>query len=625
MVEDQRFKNKGIQELLRNIAAAYELTNQNRFRIIAYQRAADTVEHLSRELKDIWQEGKLGKVPTFGETLTASLDEYFRTGTSKHFEATLSKIPSQVFTLMKVPSIGPKKAYKLVTILKLEKSQNILADVLEAARKHSIASIPSFGEKSEADITEAIERYQKSEQKEERMPLPIAGNLANEVIEYLKLNQYVKELDVLGSLRRQVSTIGDVDIAVRASDAHSEEIVAHFIKFPGAIHVDNVGSQKASIFVGNNRRVDLRVQSPETYGSMLQYFTGSKQHNIKLREFALKKGLSLSEYGMKKIDRHSGKNEVSYPESKASDSGLEMKKHSDQNDKSSLIKFNSEERFYNYLGLDYIPPELREGTNEIEQSKKKTLPSLVELKHIRGDLHIHSSYDLRPSHDLGQNTYAEILENATNLGYEYVGFADHNPKVSGLTEAETVEILKKRHHHIHSTLENITTKTKYFIGLEVDIMPDGNIAFPEKAVDYLDYLIVSVHSAFSQGMEEMTKRVLKALSFPKVKILGHPTGRLLNKREGFELNWAKVFEFVKKNNIALEINAFPQRLDLPDSLVREGHQYGVQYSIDTDSHAIDHMTLMQYGVSVARRGWSTKDDIVNTKEYNEFKKWLLKI
>lgn len=342
--------------------------------------------------------------------------------------------------------------------------------------------------------------------------------------------------------------------------------------------------------------MDLRIESSEGYGAMLQYFTGSKAHNIKLREYALDRGYSLSEWGIKKTSRTS----------------------------TEIMRYNTEEEFYKFLGLPLIPPEIREGTNEIDVALKGRLPNLIKLTDIKGDLHIHSSYDLKPSHDKGANSFNELVDKAKELKYEYIGFSEHNPKQSGLTKLEVIDIMKKRKEHIDTLFHSRSASVMlpYFIGLEVDILPSGEIALPEKAIDYVDYLIVSVHSSFTQEKAAMTKRVKTALLYPKVRIFGHPTGRLINKREGIDLNWDEIFEVAKKRNIALEINASADRLDLPDSLVREGLGHGLRFVVDTDAHAAQQMDTMKYGVSVARRGWLEKKDVVNSAPHAEFKKWL---
>lgn len=594
-----RFVNKEIAELLRSIAAAYELKNENRFRIIAYDKAADTVEHMTRELHDIWQEGGLAglqKVQGIGPTISSHLDELFSKGESKHFATVMKDIPASVFVLMRVPGIGPKRAFKLVKELGFVNPDRVLRDVVHAAKLGKIATLETFGEKSQSEILKSITLHQTSAGKSERMPLPYAHALAEEVEEHLRKVPGVKRIDFLGSLRRRVATIGDIDVAVGVEDKKQiEAVIDHFTKFKRAIRVDNKGERKSSIIVSPNIRIDLRVQDLETYGSMLQYFTGSKNHNIKLREFALKKKLSLNEYGIKDLKI--------------------------QNSKLNIHEFRDEESFYKFLGLPYIDPEIREGTDEIQRALKGTLPHLVQRKDIKGDLHIHSSYNASTSHDLGANTVEEIVQKAKSLGYEYVGFSDHNPSTSNNTEKEIVELLKKRKQHIDTSLKHI--KFPYFIGLEVDIDPNGKLAIPEEATEYLDYVIVSVHSAFRQEKVEATRRVMKALSSPKVKIFGHPTGRMLGRRDGLEYDWDEIFAYVKAHHIAIEVNSGPERLDLPETLVRVAVDQGVKLIVDTDAHHVDWMDGMEYGISVARRGWAQKGDIMNTRNLKDFKEWLL--
>ncbi len=587
------YSNETVVELLRSIAAAYELKNENRFKIVAYEQAADSIEHLSREIRDVWQDDKLDEVPGLGPSIRASLDEYFKTGKVKHFQQILKDIPPAVFPLMNVPSIGPKKAFKLVTALKLKNPTTVFTELLQAALAGKIEHLPTFGKKSQNEIISSLQIYEKHKKREKRMPLPVAFSLAEKFIDYLKQQPHIVRVDALGSLRRMVSTIGDIDLAAGVSGGILKDVVDHFTAYKDKIKIDNAGDNKASIIVVPNIRVDLRVQDIKNYGPMLQYFTGSKSHNIKLREYALKKGYSLSEHGIKKLK------------------GTQK-----------TIQFETEEKFYEFLGLPYIPPEIREGTNEVDLALKHKLPHLVELPDIKGDLHTHSSYDLKPSHDTGKDSYVDLLQEAKKYHYEYLGFTDHNPKLSDLTQEETVSILKKRKHFIEDHCTKVSG-VHYFIGLETDILPTGKLAFPEKALEYIDFLIVSVHSSFGMDVSSMTKRVLTALSHPKVKILGHPTGRLLGKRSGFELKWAKLYDFVAEHDIALEINSWTDRLDLPDSLVREAKDKGVKFVVDTDSHAKEQMNNMKYGVSVARRGWLTKHDIINTRGYHDFKDWIL--
>jgi len=598
--------NLEIAALLRNIAAAYQILGENRFKIIAYERAADSIEHLSSDIKDLWDDGKLDDIPGVGETLKKHLDDLIRTGKVSHFDQVLRKVPQSVFPLLLVPGIGPKRAYMLVSALHLDNAGTVVADLKKMALAHKVAILPGFGEKSETDILENIKTYEGGQIKENRMDLPSADAIAVEIITHLKQISEVQHVHPLGSLRRQVSTIGDIDIAV--STTKPEKVIDHFLKYPYKKLIER-GSTGASVLLHNGRQVDVRVQRPQAYGAMLQYFTGSKNHNIKLRAYALNKGLSLSEHGIKNV-------------------------------KTDTVRtYETEDAFYHALGLTCIPPEMREDKGEIEkaglelQGTSKGLPTLVNASDIQGDLHIHSDYDLEPSHDLGRNTVHEYLDVALKNNYEYIGFSDHNPSFGNHTEKQIIAIMKDRKAYYEqqydSWIQNVFNKNEVnkrvhmFLMCEVDIQPDGNLALPTEAFAYVDAVIASIHSSFTQDKSTMTKRILTALQkHPKVRMFGHPTARLLGKREGINFDWNEIFSVCASKDIALEINAHPMRLDTPDSVVYDAIRRGIRFCINTDSHATDQMELIKYGVSVARRGWATSNDILNTMEYNRFNKWL---
>lgn len=617
--------NLEIAQLFRKVSAAYQILDENRFKIIAYDRAADSIEHLTSDAKDLWDDGKLGDIPGIGEGISHYLDELFRTGKVKHFDSLFHKVPRAVFPLLLIPGIGPKKAYRLVKELKIKDDEDDVVGELEFwAKSHKIAPIEGFGEKSEADILSAIATYKRGQIKENRMELAVADDIAQEVITHIKKGGHVDRVDVLGSLRRQVSTIGDIDIAVATTKP--EAVIKHFVLYPHQELVEE-GPRGATLLLHNGCQVDVRVQDPKSYGAMLQYFTGSKNHNIRLRSFALDRGLSLNEYGIKAVGK------------RIQNSEFRIKNY---NKKQNIYEFENEERFYKAIGLPYIPPELREDKGEVEaalrqaQGKLFGLPKLVEISDIKGDLHIHTNYNLEPSHDLGADPLGNYLTKAVELGYEYIGLSDHNPSLSKHNTKQIVDIMKRRKEKyaqlfsswtksVHSSLPRGHRGVQMFIMCEVDILPDGKLALPDGAFHYVDAVIVSIHSSFTQGKEITTERVVHALtSHPKVRIFGHPTGRLILKREGVELDWNEIFSVCKTQDIALEINAYPQRLDLPDSIVYDGVKEGVRLCIDTDSHATTQMDVMKYGVGVARRGWAKKSDIVNTMEYNEFKKWLIR-
>lgn len=584
--------NGEISELLRSVAAAYQLKNQpqNKFKIIAYQRAADAIEHASSELKDLWDDKKLDQIPGVGPSIAEHLSEIFETGKSKHFEEVMKGLPPAMFELMEIPGIGAKRAYRLTTELKVDSIAS-LEKAIEAGR---IAELEGFGEDSQAEIAKSIKDF-KSRDNVTRHLLPYAQELATEIIAWMKKSKDVERIEPLGSLRRQAATIGDLDFAVATTKP--AEVLQHFADYPNKSRVLEKGVRTSSIILPAGIQVDMMVETPDAYGALLQHFTGSKHHNIALRNLALKKGLSLSDYGIKKVGEE------------------------------KYRKIKDEETFYKTLGMDWIPPEMREDTGEIDAALAHKLPDLVELKDIKGDLQIHSDYDIETSHDLGESSMEEIVKRAGELGYEYVAFTEHNPSKSKHTAQEIVDILKKKREkvdHINDSLSKSVKSSvkKVFNSLEIDILPDGKLPVPREGLETLDFALVSIHSSFRQPRPEMTKRVLDALAQPRVKIFAHPTGRKINYREGAEIDWDQVFDYALKNKKWIEINADPGRLDLPDILVREAVKLGIKMTFGTDSHHKDGMTNMRFGVSVARRGWATANDIVNTRTLAEFEKLL---
>ncbi len=566
-MRSEKHTNLQIAELLRDVAASYQFKDQNKykFQIIAYQRAADSVEHATSELKDLWDDGKLSDVPGIGPSIAQHLDEIFKTGKSKHFEEIMSGIPEKAFKLMELPGIGIKTAMK---------------HLKESPKK---------------EVDKLLKEVEAKQSKNKRHLLPYAAMVAKEVIDWMLKDQNIVRIDPLGSLRRQAATVGDIDISVATTKPL--EALEHFTKYPKVQKIIEKGTHSSSIVVPGDIQVDLMVQPIESYGSLLQHFTGSKMHNIALRELALKKGLSLNEYGISKVG------------------------------KTEKVKFKNEKDFYKYLGLDYIEPELREDTGEIEAAKEHKLPKLIEIKDIKSDLQIHSSFDIETSHDLGQSSMEEIIKKGNELGYEYLAFTEHNPSQKGHTEIDIVEILKRKREKIDQlnyslSKSNTNSVQRVFNSLEIDILPNGNLPVPDSGMDTLDFALVSIHSSFDQNRADMTKRVLSALSHPKVKVFAHPTARKINEREGIELNWPEIFDFCLKNNKWLEIDTDPARLDLPDSLVHEAVKLGVKMTMGTDAHHFDGMNNMAIGISVARRGWCEKKDIINTLNLENFEGML---
>ncbi|MGH7246440.1 MAG: hypothetical protein ACREGI_05930 [Candidatus Levyibacteriota bacterium] len=588
--------NHEIAQLFREVEAAYSIKDEKkyRFQIIAYQKAADAIDNLTAQIKDLYNEQKLETISGVGPSIRSHLEELMKTGEVKRFAWVLQDIPKAIFPLLAIPGFGPKKAYKLVDAFGLKNPDTVIDDIEKLAKDGKIASLETFGEKSQSDILRAISEFRDQKGKTKRMLLPFAAELADQIVSYLKKSSDVKGAYPLGSLRRKKETVGDVDIAVATENPTA--VIDYFTKYPYKDRIIEKGPATSSLLTSGGQQVDLMTQPVKGFGALLQHFTGSKNHNVHLRDYALKKGMSLSERGIKTKDK---------------------------NGKETLQQFSTEEAFYNALGMDFIPPELREDSGEIELALSHSLPKLIKLTDIKADFHIHSSYPIEPSHDLGQNTMQEMLDEGKSLGYSYMGFSEHNPSVSKHNKNEVYAILERRKEKIEQL--KLSNKNIRIINLlEIDILANGELAIDNKAFSYLDAGIVSVHSSFGMDTRTMTKRVLQGLSHPKAKILAHPTGRLINQRPGYSLDWEKIFAFCKEHNKALEINSWPTRLDLPDSLIKQAKEQHVKMVIDTDSHATNQMTLMKYGIWWARRGWVEKSDILNTLEYNDFTTWLSK-
>ncbi len=585
--------NLEIAKLLKNVATAYTIKNEKKFRfqIIAYLKASETIAGLNGELSEYYKEGKLESLPGIGPTIQGHLIELFKKKSVKHFEWVFKGVPKSIFVLTDIPSFGPKKAFRLVTFFKLNNPKTVIDELEKVAKKGKIANLEGFGEKSQEDILRAIAEFREGKGKTTRMVLPYAFEIAQKVMDYLEKNPLIERVEALGSLRRRAPTIGDIDFAVATKDP--KKVIEYFTNYPYKDRVIEKGDVSASILVSGGKQIDLLIQPSQAFGSLLQHFTGSKNHNVHLREYALKKGLSLSEYGIKNLK---SKNQ-------------------------RLQTYSSEEDFYKALGLSWIDPELREDLGEIQAAIKNKLPKIVNIEDIKGDFHIHSSFPIEPSHDLGKDSMEDMLEKAGQLNYEYLGFSEHNPSTSKHTNKEIYDLLKKRDQKIEQ-LKSDNNNVRIFKLLEVDILPNGDLAIDDKSLNLLDGAIVSIHSVFNMDRTKMTERVLKGLSHKKAKILAHPTGRLLNNRYGYDLDFEKIFDFCKKHNKALEINSWPQRLDLPDPLIKQAVEQKVKLVIDSDSHAVSQMDLQKYGVFMARRGWAAPSDIINAMSYNEVKDWF---
>ncbi len=578
-MEPTKLSNSAIARMLREIAAAYEIKGENRFKTRAYDTAADSVEHATSEVKDLWEEGRLGDLPGVGESISSHLNEYFLTGKVKHFKEVKKGLPPGMFAIFGLEGVGPKRAYRLAKELKVQ----TIEDLHQAVREGKIERMEGFGHRSQELILKAIEAR---EQHKDRILLPIAISIAERLIEQIIRLPGVVRADPLGSLRRMVSTVGDIDIGIATTKP--QEVIKSFTSLPDVARVVGAGGAKATVVLKTGRQVDIRVHDPQSYGALLQYFTGSKVHNIHTRKIANERGLSLSEYGVKKYE--GGKIVGEY------------------------LPTQTEEEFYQLLSLPWIPPELREDTGEIEAAQRGDLPDLVEPEDVGGEVHVHTL------HSDGEETTKDMIEEAIGLGRRYVGISDHAPSVAtrGFSEAKS-EILRRK-KEIETLRKKFSGKIEVFFGAEVNIDAQAKMALPDELLKLYEYTIGSIHTSFDQSKNEITSRLLTALENPYVNLLGHPTGRLLGEREAYEVDWEKIFSAAEKYHKPLEINAYPSRLDLTDDLVRTARGRGIRFVINTDSHRFEHYRNLRFGVAVARRGWCEKADVLNTSSASDFAK-----
>lgn len=571
--------NSEIAQVFRQVAAVYQLAGKDLFHVRAYENAAQSIESFTTPLKEIWQEGKLDEVPGIGESFTKYLDELFRTGRVKHFEKLMNKAPAGMYPLLEIPGVGPKTAWKLSKGLGLGRAKTAIAKLSAAFKAGKIGKLlsPKMATKLQNALlrTPGISR---------RMLLLPAEQIAEDVSRYLNDSEYVLRTEVLGSVRRRVPTIGDIDIAVASHNP--EEVVTHLAQFPHLRRLISAGEKMFTFEHTSGRQIDVKISRPESWGDMLVHYTGSKLHNIQLRTLALDQKKSISEFG---IEYHGKK-----------------------------ITHETEAELYRELGIPWIAPELREGGGEIEIAARGKLPNLVELGQIKGDLHVHSNLVFPSSHDMGEGSVAELVEKAATLGYSYLGLSDHGPKHQDFSAQERFLAVKKRSEQIEKIVSDLKSKHKkvprVFIGLEVDILADGALSLEDEALLLLDFVIVSIHAQFELNESQQTQRILKALTHPKVAVLGHPTGRQLLSREEIRCDWRQVFTVCAQEKKILEINASINRLDLPYPLIRLAGEMGCKFVINTDAHKVSDMDLMRFGVDTARKGWASADMVVNTKK-----------
>lgn len=583
--------NKDIINEFTKAVAVLQVIDKKPFRVRAYQKAIETVENLDEEVSQIAKKQDLSDLPGIGKELAQKMTDLFNTGQSKGLQKLYDQVPSGMFSLLDIPGLGAKRAYQLATTFDLQNESTSTEEVKKLATLGKLQDLPGFGPKLESQILENISR---TKPKSKRFLLDEADKIANKIIKYLKICKAVEKTQTLGSIRRRKETVGDIDIGIATHNP--AEIIKHLKTWDYAMSVQALGKQVIRLVVSGNIQVDIKMIPIDQWGSMLQHFTGSKFHNLALREKSIKVDLSLSEHGIKRSN--------------------------------VLKKYSLEKDFYSDLGLDFIPPELRENTGEILASSKGKLPSLVSLDHINGDFHTHTDFEFISSHDHGDGIEL-LLEKAEQLNYSWLAFGDHNPSRSSYNHTKMHQLLTHRTRWIEQKYSSWKERVKrpaikIFITLETDMLEYGQLAIPQASHHCLDFVIASSHSHFNLSSSKQTKRILTALSLPKVKILAHPTCRVINKRVPISADWEKIYKYCATHRIALEVNGTPKRLDLPDSMIKEAKKHGCKFALGSDSHFAKQLEYMTYAVSTARRGWAEKDDILNTYSYNKLVKFFFK-
>ncbi|MBI5699455.1 DNA polymerase/3'-5' exonuclease PolX [Candidatus Saganbacteria bacterium] len=569
-------ENSEIARIFWQIAELLELKGENPFKIRAYQKVARNLEGLSQNLEEIYKKGGLAaleEVPGIGEAIASHIVELLKTGKVKKYRELLEEFPPSFIELMEVPGLGPKtalllkKKFKIDSIKKLEK----------ATAQGLLKNLPGFKEKKIENIRKGLELKKKVAG---RYLLSEAGEFAEALISQIKKIKGVDKILPCGSLRRQKETIGDLDILVTSN--RPQAVLDAFVKLPQVARILGEGPTKSSVILKNNLQADLRVLDPENFGAAAHYFTGSKLHNIAIRELAIKKGLKISEYGVFRGKKRIGG--------------------------------KTEEEVFKAVGLPYIPPELREGRGEIEAARAGKLPDLIELQDIRGDLQMHSKYSD------GGNSIEEMAEAARKLGYQYIAVTDHTLSTrvaGGQTEKEFLKELEY--------IDKLNDRLKGFRvlkGVEVDILPDGTLDYKDAILKECEVVIAAVHSNFKMPKDKMTRRILAALKNKYVNLLSHPTGRLIGKRDPYEVDLEKIMKAAADTGTYLELNAHPERLDLNDAHCLRAKELKIKLSINTDAHSAGNLSDMKYGVATARRGWLEKKDVINTYPIDKLLKFL---
>lgn len=562
---------------LYEMADMLEFKGENVFKIKAYQKAARHIEELGEDINVLRKNDELAHIPGVGEAIEAKIKEMLDTGTFRAFEEIRQTIPEEIEEITAVQGIGPRTAYLLYTRLGVKD----LNGLLKAAEEHRIRRIPGMGVKMEGNILFAAKR-QLTEGNRGRFPLGVALPIAEEISNKLVDGKLIREVQIAGSIRRWKETVGDIDLIACSNEP--ERAIEAFTLMDNVQEILEKGTTKGSVIYKEHIQVDMRIVKDDAFGSLLQHFTGSKDHNVKLRKIALAKGLHLSEYGLKNVET------------------------------GEQIPFSAEEQQYEMLGLQFIPPELREDRGEIEAAMQRKIPRLIEIGDIKGDLHVHSNWSD------GRNTIEEMALAAKALGYEYIAITDHSGSskiANGLSEKRLMEHVKEV-EQLNASIDGI----RILSGTECDILPNGTLDYGDDLLEQLDIVVVAVHGAVEQDSKTMTKRIVTALENEHVHILAHPTSRKFGKRLPFEMDIKKIMDIALEFGKVLEINSSPQRLDLNDNYAMMAMEMGIKLAINTDAHSPDQFANIRYGVGTARRAWVKPADVVNTLDLKELCKLL---
>lgn len=569
-------RNTEVARILARIADLYEIKGENAHRVLAYRTAASRIENLAESLEEIAKTGDLKQIPGIGESIAQKIQDILSTGTTLTYDELKAEFPEGLIDVIAVPGIGPKIAKLLYEKLGVSSLQ----DLEQAARDHRIRNVSGIGPKTESKILRAIRIVHRQG---ERMLLGTALPFAEDLMTRLREDAPVERISEAGSLRRRQETVGDIDIVVGTNNPNA--VIHAITHLPQVYEVIEEGASMSSVLTRTGFRIDLRVALMDNYGAMLHHFTGSKFHNVKLREMANAKGLTISEYGVHRLDT----NEL-------------------------VISGRSEEDIYSILGLPWIPPELREDKGEIAAAARNALPKLVEQQDIQGDLHVHTRWSD------GSNTIEQMVEAARMCGYRYMAICDHTHHLKvahGLSEHD----LRKQMAEISRLNENLRD-FRILMGSEVDIRRDGTLDISHGLLRQLDIVIASIHQRFKLDRDQMTRRIVRAIETGLVDILAHPTGRLINQRDPYDVDLERVFQAAAAYSVALEINSYPDRLDLNDTYARLAKEKGIKLVINTDAHNKGELANIRYGLAMARRGWLEPSDIINTWNLEDLLAWL---